>query len=744
MNNSIEEQKLLRLAGSVERIVYRNEDNGYTVLEIDVDGEEFTAVGVMPQVSAGDRARLHGTFTEHKSYGLQFSAVSCEVERPTGAADILRYLASGAVKGIGPSTARRLVDAFGSETLEVMENQPERVAMLRGISSEKAADFSAQLRSNEGIRTLILYLSEYGISNTSAIKIYKVFGAMSVKLIKENPYILCEGDFGVSFQTADMVAVRENLGGDSEVRVCAGILYIMRHNEGNGHTCLPRDVLTETAARFLSVEPESISECMERMIFDRSLVSETFDGREFLFRQSMYITEVFIASRIKLLKGFPAEKLRGIETAVERCEQEDGIVYADLQKQAIRTALSEGFLVLTGGPGTGKTTTLNAIIKILQRSGQRVFLAAPTGRAAQRMTELTGNEAKTLHRLLEVAWDREDKPVFGKNEKNLLKCEALIIDEMSMVDVTIFEGVLRALPVGCRLILVGDSDQLPSVGPGNVLGDLIDSGVMPVVSLNKIFRQAQQSLIVTNAHRIVGGQMPILSSADKDFFFMPRANKNDVTNTILELCTSRLPKAYGYSPIDSIQILCPSKKGELGTAELNLRLQEALNPKSDGKEEAVVGGKTLRVGDKVMQTKNNYDIRWERDDGEVGEGVYNGDIGVILSIDRKSKIFKIRFFDKIATLSYENASELEFAYAVTVHKSQGNEFDCVIIPVFPGPSRLYYRNLLYTAVTRAKERLILVGNPYTVELMVNNNRQTKRHSGLRYFLQREDSLYSNK
>lgn len=740
----MEENNLLQIVGSVERIVYRNEDNGYTVLEIDVDGEEFTAVGVMPQITAGDRARMLGSFTEHKSYGLQFSAQTCEVERPTGAADILRYLASGAVKGVGPTTARRLVDAFGENTLEVMENEPERVAMLRGISSDKAADFSIQLKSNEGIRKLVLFLGEYDISNAAAIRIFKALGPMAVRLIKENPYILCDGDFGISFESADKIAVRENLGGDAEIRVNAGILYILRRNEGNGHTCLPRDVLTDTAARFLGVEVQSVEESMERLIFDRSLVSESFEGREFIFRQSMHLTELYISSRLKLLKGFPAESLRGIDNAIELSEKADGIVYDDLQKCAIKMALSEGFLVLTGGPGTGKTTTLNAIIKILQRNGQRVFLAAPTGRAAQRMTELTGNEAKTLHRLLEVAWDREDKPVFGKNEKNLLKCEALIIDEMSMVDVNIFESVLRALPVGCRLILVGDSDQLPSVGAGNVLGDLVDSGVLPVVSLNKIFRQAQQSLIVTNAHRIVGGSMPILNSADKDFFFMPRANKNDVTNTILELCTTRLPKAYGYSPIDSIQVICPSKKGELGTAELNLKLQEALNPKANSKDEATVGGKTFRVGDKVMQTKNNYDIRWERDDGETGEGVFNGDIGVILSIDRKNKLFRIRFFDKIAALSYENASELEFAYAVTVHKSQGNEFDCVIIPVFPGPSRLYYRNLLYTAVTRAKERLILVGNPYTVEMMVNNNRQTKRYSGLRYFLKRDDSIYSNK
>ena len=742
MNNSMEEQKLLRLKGAVENIVYRNEDNGYTVMEIS-DDETITAVGVMPQVGAGDVVVLYGNFTDHKSYGRQFVARTCEVTRPTEAADILRYLASGAVKGVGPYTARKLVDAFGSDTLEVMENHPERVALLRGISASRAEDYAEQLKANAGIRTLMIFLGEYGISNTAAIRIFKTFGAASVKMIQENPYILCDGDFGVSFQNADMIAVRENLGGNSEVRLRAGVQYILRHNEGNGHTCLPRDTLTDTTARFLNVDPESVRHCTEEMVFQRTLVSESFEGRAFLFRQSMFMTELYIASRVKLLMSFPAERMRNMEAEIALCEENDGIRYDDLQKQAIHMAFSEGFLVLTGGPGTGKTTTLNAIISIMQRSGQSVFLAAPTGRAAQRMTELTGHEAKTLHRLLEVAWDREDKPVFGKNEKNLLKCEALIIDEMSMVDVSIFESVLRALPTGCRLILVGDSDQLPSVGAGNVLGDLIESSVLPVVSLNKIFRQAQQSLIVTNAHRIVSGEMPILTEADKDFFFMPRYRKAEVTDTVLELCTTRLPRAYGYSPVESIQILCPSKKGELGTAELNLKLQEALNPHAEGKSEATIGAKIFRVGDKVMQTKNNYDIRWERDDGELGEGVFNGDIGVILSIECKTKTLRVRFFDKTAKFTFDSACELEFAYAVTVHKSQGNEFDCVIIPVFPGPRQLYYRNLLYTAVTRAKERLILVGDPHTVEIMVNNNRQTKRHSGLKFFLQRDDNIYIN-
>ena len=738
----MQDNNFLRLEGAVENIVFRNDENGYTVLEI-ADGDDYiTAVGVMPLISAGDNVVLFGTFTEHKSYGRQFTAQTCEVTRPTGAADILRYLSSGAVKGVGAATARRLVDEFGEATLEVMENEPDRVAMLKGIGKAKALEFAAQLKSDESVRVLMLYLGGFGIGNTAAIKIFKALGGSAVERVKENPYLLCEGDFGVSFKTADIIARQESLDENSELRLRAGIAYILRHNEGNGHTCLPRVQVESMAAGFLHVDPEIIDECIEKMCFDRTLVPEQFDEREFLYLQAMHMTEIYIASRIKLLKGFPAGQLKGVEDAIRACELEDGITYADLQKQAITAALTEGLLVLTGGPGTGKTTTLNAIIKILQSRGQKVLLAAPTGRAAQRMSELTGQEAKTIHRLLEVGWDRQDNPVFSKNERNQLKCEALIIDEVSMVDVGIFESVLRALPLGCRLILVGDSDQLPSVGPGNVLGDLIAAGVIPVVRLCDIFRQAQESLIITNAHRIVNGEMPILNAYDKDFFFLKRNYKGEVTELIAELCTNRLPRAYGYSPFDNIQVLSPSKKGELGTAELNHQLQQRLNPPAEGKSEAVIGSRTFRVGDKVMQIKNNYDIRWERTDGEIGEGIFNGDIGIIRSIDRKGKRLYVDFVDKSASISFENASELDFAYAITVHKSQGNEFDCVVIPMFPGPSQLYYRNLLYTAVTRAKKTLILVGNPYTVELMVNNNRQTKRFSGLQYFLQRDFSIYS--
>lgn len=738
----MDDEKLLRISGAVENIVYRNEDNGYTVLELSDGDETITAVGVMPPVGTGDCVELTGSFTEHRSYGRQFSAAVCEVSRPTETADILRYLSSGAIKGVRAATAQRLVKEFGEATLEVMENEPERVALLKGVSREKAMDFAAQLKANTGVRTLMLYLGEYGISNTAAVKIFSVFGAGCVERIRENPYILCQGDFGVSFQNADFIAKRENMEPESEVRLRAGIAYVLRHNESNGHTCLPKRRLCDIAAQFLAVEPDTAEHCMDDMIFDRSLIADQIDGTEFVFTQQMHLTETYIASRIKLMRSFACEPLSGIDEAMDACCREDGVEYAALQRQAITAALTEGMLVLTGGPGTGKTTTLNAIIKILQSKGKKVLLAAPTGRAAQRMSEVTGNEAKTIHRLLEVTWDKQDKPVFQKNERDLLKCEALIIDEVSMVDVSIFESVLRALPLGCRLILVGDSDQLPSVGAGNVLGDLIDSGCVPVVRLNEIFRQAQQSLIVTNAHRIVNGKMPVLNSTDSDFFFLYRNNKTQIAEVITDLCANRLPNAYSYSPFDNIQVLSPSKKGELGTAELNRRLQERLNPPREGKSEVTIGGKTFRSGDKVMQIKNNYDIRWFRDNGETGEGVFNGDIGMVERIDKKSKSMKIRFDDKTAVMTFESASELDFAYAVTVHKSQGNEFDAVVIPMFPGPSQLYYRNLLYTAVTRAKKLLILVGNPATVEQMVNNDRRTKRYTALRAFLRREDSIYT--
>lgn len=737
----MDNENMLQLEGAVENVVFRNESNGYTVIEISDSEDYITAVGIMPGVSAGDNVRLVGRYIVHPSYGKQFSAQTCEICRPTQAADILHYLSSGAIKGIGPQTAQRLVTEFGEQTLDIMENSPERIAMLKGISKNKAVEFSIQLKKNSGIRTLMLFLGEYGISNISSVKIFAAYGTECITLIKQNPYILCSGDFGVSFESADIIAKKENLESTSAVRLRAGITYVLHHNERNGHTCLPLEKLAKISADFLNIDKSKIDECIEQMAFDRSLIEENFEDKLFVFLPEMHLCELYAASRIKNLLEFPPEKIDNIEKEIKSCEQSDKITYADLQKEAITQALSQGMLVLTGGPGTGKTTTLNAIIKIMKNKGRKVMLAAPTGRAAQRMSDLTGEEAKTIHRLLEVSWDNHDNPVFNKNERNQLKCDALIIDEVSMVDIQIFESVMRALPIGCRLILVGDFDQLPSVGAGNVLGDIIDSNVVPVVRLNEIFRQAQKSLIITNAHKIVNGEMPVLNSADKDFFFLYKNNKFDISSVIADLCKNRLPNAYGYSPFDNIQVLSPSKKGELGTTELNFKLQNILNPKSENKSEINISGKTFRVGDKVMQIKNNYDIRWFKDDGDTGEGIFNGDIGIIESIDKKVKALKIKFDDKRAAYTYEFASDLDFAYAITVHKSQGNEFDAVVIPMFPGPPQLYYRNLLYTAVTRAKKTLVLVGNPHTVEYMVNNNRRTKRYSGLKEFLLHNENIY---
>ena len=737
------EEELVRLDGVIESIVYRNDENGYTVAEVESGSEYITAVGVMPLVSTGDCVLMTGSYTEHRSYGRQFAVKACEVSRPTNVADILRYLSSGAVRGIGPATAQRIVSEFGEDALEVMEKEPGRVALLKGISAAKAKEFSEQLKAGACLRTLMLYLGEFGITNTAAVKIYNVFGTNSLERIRENPYILCQGDFGVSFASADYIARKEEFEADSEIRLRAGIVYVLRHNEHNGHTCLPEPRLRDTAAKFLDSTPSAVEDCIEDMAFDRTLIKDSVGGEDFIFTPQMHLSETYIASRIKLMLGFSAERIDQIDEAIAQCESGDGIAYAERQKQAIRMALTEGMLVLTGGPGTGKTTTLNAIIKILRSRGQEVLLAAPTGRAAQRMSELTGSEAKTIHRLLEVSWDKQDKPVFNKNERDMLKCDALVLDEVSMVDAPIFESVLRALPMGCRLILVGDSDQLPSVGAGNVLGDLTDSGIIPVVTLDEIFRQAQESLIVTNAHRIVKGELPVLNRSDRDFFFMYRTDKTDAGNLIADLCASRLPAAYGYSPFENIQVLSPSKKGELGTVELNSRLQERLNPPGKAKAEFRVGSRVFREGDKVMQIKNNYDIRWFRENGETGEGVFNGDIGVIERIDRKTRQIRVRFFDKTASLGFDSADELDFAYAVTVHKSQGNEFDAVVLPMFPGPSRLYYRNLLYTAVTRAKKTLIMVGLPSTVEQMVGNNRRARRYTALAEFLRHDDSIYTD-
>lgn len=726
--------ELLELCGSVESIIYRNEQNGYTVITLSCEDGETDAVGIMPDVSVGEELVIRGHWQTHKSYGEQFAVLSCTRSMPTGSAAILKYLSSRAVKGIGPATARRMVEMFGENTLEVIEREPLRLTELKGISREKAMKISEELKKIFGMREVIAFLDKYNIPPEISVKIWRELGAKSVDNIQANPYVLCCDEIGVSFEHADRIAAALDMPQDDEFRIRAGIIHINTYNSNNGHTCLPKEKLTEVCAKFLKTDIERISEILENMINDSSLIQDTLSEREFIFLPDFYKSETYAAGRIKMMKQFPPQRIVGIEAALEEFEASQGIKYAELQRKAILEAISGGLLILTGGPGTGKTTTLNAIISLLKDNGIKVQCAAPTGRAAQRMSEVTGCEAKTIHRMLEVEWDKHDRPYFKRDEHNMLDCDTLILDELSMVDSKLFESVLRALPMGCRLIMVGDCDQLPSVGAGNVLGDLIASGAIPVVALTEIFRQSMESLIITNAHKIVRGEMPDLTRHDKDFFFLPCSSSDEIANTIIGLCKERLPKSYGYSPMTDIQVLCPGRKGTLGVIELNKQLQNVLNPPIGTNLDLNIGIYSLRYGDKVMQIRNNYDLLWTRGEDDDGEGVFNGDIGTVIKVNNKSGTVSVKFDDKIVSYDRENVKDLELAYAATVHKSQGNEFEAVIMPMYRGAPQLYYRNLLYTGVTRAKKLLILVGTKSTVETMVNNNKRTKRYSGLREFL----------
>ncbi len=580
----------------------------------------------------------------------------------------------------------------------------------------------------------MLYLSKFGITPEEAVRVWKLFGPQSAEMVENDPYCLCDESLEIGFNRADSIAASLEMPKDNNCRIRAGLLHVLKHNIYNGHTCLPTDKLISTSAKLLGTEFELTSDTLEALKAEKSVISVSFKGREFIFTPKQYRSEVYSAGRLNMMLSFPAQPIIGVDDYISEIENTFQIQYADGQKLAIKQALSKGILILTGGPGTGKTTTLNAIIKILKLKGEKVLLAAPTGRAAKRMSELTGQEAKTIHRLLEVEWNENDIPVFSKNEKNLLDCDALVIDELSMVDTVIFEALLRALPLGCRFIMVGDCNQLPSVGPGNVLSDLIAAKRFPVVQLNEIFRQSMQSLIVTNAHKIVNGYMPELNIRNNDFFFMPYNNSDEISSIIVDLCKFRLTASYGYSPFTDIQVLSPSRKGKLGTKELNKKLQSAINPKEKGKNEIVINGILFREGDKVMQTKNDYNLTWTKFDGTSGEGVFNGDMGTICDINRRSSTVTVQMEDRIVLYEMEALSEVELSYAITIHKSQGNEFPAVIIPMYQCAPQLSYRNLLYTAITRAKSILILIGTKKAIEKMVSNNKISQRYSGLYYFL----------
>ena len=732
------ESTLYEMSGTVERVIFRNEKNQYTVLELNNSEELVTVVGTLPFVSAGEELKVIGVWSNHPSFGPQFKAEVCERSRPATAAAILKYLSSGAVKGIGAATAARIVETFGENSLEVIEKEPERLAQVKGVTKSKAKRISEDFQQANGIKDVMARLGKYGITPEESVRIWKRYGAHAEECIRQDPFCLCDEELDIDFARADTIAASLEMPQDDSGRIRAGILHVLRHNADNGHTCLPRDRLAQVAARMLQVEVESVGGTLRSMEETFDVQAQAFGEREFIFLPRYYQSETYSADRLKMMLRYPPQSIVGVAGAIKEVEIRENIHYAAEQKEAIVQALEKGFLILTGGPGTGKTTTLNGIIRILKNKGETVLLAAPTGRAPKRMSELTGEEAKTVHRLLQVEWDDQDNPVFSRNERNPLECDAVVVDELSMVDTLLFEGILRALPLGCRLILVGDCDQLPSVGAGNVLGDLIASGMFPVVQLTEIFRQSMESLIVTNAHRIVAGQMPELRDKAHDFFFLPLRRAESISNTIVDLCARRLPASYGYSVFQDIQVLAPSRKGELGTIELNHRLQEALNPPEKGKKELSIGGSILREGDKVMQVKNNYNLPWSRSDGTTGEGVFNGDVGILVEIDKAAGALTVAIDDKMVLYDTDHANELELAYAATVHKSQGNEFQAVILPMFPGPQQLQYRNLLYTAVTRAKSLLILVGEEGTIQKMVANDRKTRRYSGLLRFLLAEE------
>ncbi len=728
----IDENGISMLEGSVEGIIYSNEENGYTILELVTDKNELvTAVGIMPYVGEGESLKIYGKWVHNPKYGRQFSVSSYEKVMPADEVSILRYLASGAIKGIGPKTAQRIVDVYGKDTFDVIENHPEWLAEISGITPKKARQIGEEFQKSAGMRSTMMFFREF-FGAALTMKIYKRFGAKSVELAKENPYILCEEIDGIGFEKADGMARSLGFSAEGLERISSGIIYMMRYRiTQNGHVCLPEDLLISSAAKLLEVGEDAIIASLALLTSQNKIRNVKREGVKYIYEKESYDSEKYIARKLDLIdKVCASVGVQDMQAFISREERKSGIEYAPLQKKAIAASLEDGVMILTGGPGTGKTTVVRALIEIFDSMGLDVALAAPTGRAANRMSEATSREAKTIHRLLEMDFSENIYGKFNRDENNLLDEDVIIVDEASMIDQNLMCALLKAIKPGARLIIIGDSDQLPSVGAGNVLRDLIDSGRFSTIRLNEIFRQASESLIVTNAHAINAGQMPDLSAKNKDFFFLARQSDADIAFTVGDLCKNRLPKAYGTRLTANMQVISPSRKGEAGTENLNVLLQNTLNPEQFGKKEYKYRQTVFRQGDRVMQTKNNYDLEWKREDGTVGNGVFNGDIGFIYDIDFKEQFMEIVFEDRCVKYDFSYLEELEHAYAITVHKSQGSEYPIVIIPAYSAPHMLLTRNMLYTAVTRAQNMVIIVGREDIVKTMVDNNRQSLRYTGL--------------
>ncbi len=725
---------LQRLEGSVERVIYSNDENGYTICDLSVSegGEIVTAVGVMPMIGTGDHLCVYGNWVHNPKYGRQFSVTQYERVMPADTASMLRYLASRAIKGIGPKTAQKIIDEFGEDSFDVIENHPEWLASIKGISMKVALTASESFKEQAGIRSAMLFFRDY-FGVTTTVKIYKKWGARAVDIAKENPFRLCNEIEGIGFERADAMASSLGYEGENPERVMSGILYVLQQNGiQNGHVCLPEELLVEASARMLGVEIESVQAALSSLMKQGSVHYVLQDERRMIYDAISYEEEKYIAEKLVRLDQMCASvDLGDIDRFIEQEEAKSGIRYAFLQKKAISDALRYGVMILTGGPGTGKTTVVRALIHIFASMGMDIALAAPTGRAAKRLSEATSMEAKTVHRLLEMTYDPSGKNVFQRNEHDLLEEQVIIVDEASMMDNGLMCALLRAIKPGARFVIIGDSDQLPSVGAGNVLRDILDSNRFASVRLCEIFRQAQESLIVTNAHAINQGSLPQLGVKNNDFFFLPRSSDRDIALTIADLCKNRLPRTYGETARQGIQVIAPSRKGESGTEQLNILLQQALNPHSPSKKEHRFRDRVFREGDRVMQTRNNYELVWSRvRDTKTGTGIFNGDIGVICEIHSSDNEMILLFDDREVVYDFSLLEDLEHAYAITVHKSQGSEYPIVIIPMCSAASMLLSRNLLYTAVTRAQSMVILVGREEIVSVMVENNRQVMRYTGL--------------
>ena len=724
------EKELLQIEGTVERIIFQNEENYYTVCELVINEEEFlTLVGNMPYLCEGETIKAFGRFVVHPSFGRQFYVECFEKQLPNTSTTILKYLSSGAIRGIGPITAQRIVGQFGVDTFDVIEKHPEWLSDIPGISEKKAKEIGNNYREQFGVRSVMIFCSEFFGPAISA-QIYQAWGVSAPDIIKTQPYRLCEEIYGVTFEKADKIANHFNVPGDDPERIKSGIKYILSSNATqDGHCYLPYDDLVEIASRVLEVSESKVEDQLAELKELMEICFMKKKSRVYLY--DYFDAERYVSSKLLRLQS-KTVKLNKEDTdiLIKRTEEANNIKYAKMQLKAIKTALSNSVMILTGGPGTGKTTIVCAILNVFRDLGFRVALAAPTGRAAKRLSEATNHEAKTIHRMLEFEYTERREPNFARNEDNHLNEDVIIIDESSMVDIILMRALLKAIKPGARIIIIGDSDQLPSVGAGNVLSDLIESDIFPTIRLTEVFRQASQSLIITNAHTINSGEYPNLTTKNNDFFYIERNDESKIKDTIVDLCTKRLPKVYGKTINDGIQVITPSHGGIAGTDILNDCLHNACNPKTQNKKFHRAHNIEFRVGDKVMQIRNNYDIEWTRDDKE-GVGIFNGDIGFIVDIDYAQEKVVINFDDRIAHYDYAMLDQIEHAYAITIHKSQGSEYPIIIIPAYEYSRRLLKRNLLYTAVTRAQKMVIIVGRKEIIYQMVDNNRQDSRFTGLK-------------